>query len=156
MGQGGPSPLPYTLAGSVPPPPVRLLPGLVLTLAIVLAGAVVLPCLSRPWVCVHPKGPYTRTEEALFSGPLSRAIVKYRTEVGRYPRALAELTTQPADLAVAGKLGDTPLVEPGEAMDAWGNPFLYRSPGIRHPAGFDLWSMGPDGMSGTEDDIENW
>ena len=38
--------------------------------------------------------------------------------------------------------------------DPWGNPYQLLSPGERGK--FDILSMGPDGMIGTEDDIGNW
>jgi hypothetical protein len=45
----------------------------------------------------------------------------------------------------------------GEYLDSWGRPFLYRCDGGQHnKQQFDLWSAGPDGESGTDDDITNW
>ena len=43
-------------------------------------------------------------------------------------------------------------------QDPWGNPFQYEYPGSNHPDGYkaDIWSWGPDGQDGTEDDIDNW
>jgi len=38
--------------------------------------------------------------------------------------------------------------------DAWGNDFIYISPGVQRP--FELRSLGPDGREGTEDDIDVW
>jgi len=38
--------------------------------------------------------------------------------------------------------------------DAWGNDFIYISPGVQRP--FELRSLGPDGKEGTEDDIDVW
>ncbi|WP_333784206.1 type II secretion system major pseudopilin GspG [Thermocrinis sp.] len=38
--------------------------------------------------------------------------------------------------------------------DAWGNDFIYISPGVQRP--FELRSFGPDGREGTEDDIDVW
>ncbi len=35
--------------------------------------------------------------------------------------------------------------------DPWGNPYEYRSPGLKNR--FDLFSRGPDGEPGTADDI---
>lgn len=40
--------------------------------------------------------------------------------------------------------------------DAWGNKFLYLSPGVKNPNTFDLSSAGPDGVRGNFDDITNW
>ena len=37
-----------------------------------------------------------------------------------------------------------------------GKPYSYKAPGSHHPQGCDLWTMGPDGLDGTEDDIGNW
>lgn len=37
-------------------------------------------------------------------------------------------------------------------IDPWGNPYVYRSPGKKNPKGFDLYSLGPDGVE-SEDDV---
>ncbi len=48
---------------------------------------------------------------------------------------------------------------PVEVVDPWGNAWRFRSqkgdPEQQNPE-FDLWSLGPDGKNGTEDDITNW
>ena len=41
-------------------------------------------------------------------------------------------------------------------FDAWGNPFIYISPGKRNTGGYDIVSMGADRRQGTDDDIGNW
>ncbi|KPH56737.1 general secretion pathway protein GspG [Pseudoalteromonas porphyrae] len=38
--------------------------------------------------------------------------------------------------------------------DPWGNPYLLISPG--EVGKIDIFSMGPDGEAGTDDDIGNW
>ncbi len=43
-----------------------------------------------------------------------------------------------------------------EIYDPWGNEYQYQSPGTHNPKSYDVWSMGPDGISGTADDIGNW
>ncbi len=40
--------------------------------------------------------------------------------------------------------------------DPWKREYKYRYPGTRSPSGFDIWSVGPDGQDGTEDDVSNW
>ncbi len=40
-------------------------------------------------------------------------------------------------------------VQGEKVVDAWGNPIRYRVDGKT----FELWSCGPDGISGTEDDL---
>lgn len=37
-------------------------------------------------------------------------------------------------------------------LDPWGNPYVYRSPGKLNPKGYDLFSLGPDGVE-SEDDV---
>lgn len=36
--------------------------------------------------------------------------------------------------------------------DPWGNPYIYRSPGIKHPDKYDIFSAGPDRQPDTADD----
>jgi general secretion pathway protein G len=43
-----------------------------------------------------------------------------------------------------------------EAIDPWKNEYKYRCPGEHNKNKYDIWSMGPDGKDGTEDDITNW
>ena len=43
--------------------------------------------------------------------------------------------------------------------DPWGHPYQYRSPGVRHPTSFDIWSRAADSADGGEGaraDIGNW
>lgn len=40
--------------------------------------------------------------------------------------------------------------------DPWGNPYIYEKPGSHHPESYDLYSAGPDGQKGTEDDVADW
>jgi len=37
-------------------------------------------------------------------------------------------------------------------LDPWGNGYVYRSPGTKHPEGYDLFSSGPDHKPDTKDD----
>ncbi len=41
-------------------------------------------------------------------------------------------------------------------LDAWDESYIYRQPGTHNPAGYDLFSKGPDRIGGTGDDIGNW
>jgi len=42
-----------------------------------------------------------------------------------------------------------------EPIDPWGKPYSYKSPGY-HNDDYDLYSLGPDGLENSEDDIGNW
>ena len=48
------------------------------------------------------------------------------------------------------------MIEESALKDAWGNEYQYRNPGRHNPNGYDIYSSGPDGKEGTEDDIGNW
>jgi general secretion pathway protein G len=41
-------------------------------------------------------------------------------------------------------------------LDPWGHPYQYRYPGTHNKDGYDLWSLGPNGTDGAEDNIGNW
>jgi general secretion pathway protein G len=36
--------------------------------------------------------------------------------------------------------------------DPWGTGYIYRSPGVKNPGGYDLYSAGPDRQADTGDD----
>jgi general secretion pathway protein G len=41
-------------------------------------------------------------------------------------------------------------------QDPWHRPYVYENPGKHNQNAFDLYSAGPDGKPGTDDDIGNW
>lgn len=43
-----------------------------------------------------------------------------------------------------------------EITDPWGHQYQYRYPGKHNPDRYDVFSMGPDGLPDTADDIGNW
>ena len=81
----------------------------------------------------------------------------YELDNGFYPTTEQGLkaletkpTTPPEPLKWKGYL-NSPLRE-----DPWGKPYVYKYPGEKRTNGFDLYSFGPDGVEGTEDDVTNW
>jgi general secretion pathway protein G len=40
--------------------------------------------------------------------------------------------------------------------DPWGNAYHYNLPGVRSGGAYDVFSAGPDGTPGNQDDIGNW
>jgi general secretion pathway protein G len=85
---------------------------------------------------------------------LETALDVFETDNGRYPtteEGLAALLDAPAN----AKNWKGPYVKK-IPQDPWGNPYSYACPGTHSKAGYDLWSFGPDGQDGTEDDITNW
>lgn len=90
------------------------------------------------------------------SGPIAMAIDTFRLEMGRYPKDLSELIEKPADAQDARKWNGPYVKSAENLVDAWGHPLEYESPGQVNEATYDLWSVGPDGESGTDDDLTNY
>ena len=52
-----------------------------------------------------------------------------------------------------------PYLRKDVPSDPWGRPYVYRSPGVANPWGYDLMSLGRDGREGGERedaDIRSW
>jgi general secretion pathway protein G len=92
-----------------------------------------------------------------------RQIDAYKTALGVYEldngvfptteQGLQALLTQPPNLPNwKGPYLDPPVLRP----DPWGHPYVYRYPGQKITNGYDLFSPGPNGIEGDEDDIGNW
>jgi general secretion pathway protein G len=87
-------------------------------------------------------------------GLLSDPINRYRLDMNKYPQRLEDLWEEPSDSTLSEKWGG-PYVEQLKA-DPWGNPYQYSAEGKKNSNKYDFWSNGPDGQSGTDDDIGNW
>ncbi len=95
-----------------------------------------------------------RSQIGLFQTPLDM----YQLSIGVYPttgQGLDALRSPPPDLANPAKW-DGPYLDSPVPLDPWGFPYQYACPGTYNPDKYDVWSVGPDGASGTEDDIGNW
>lgn len=90
------------------------------------------------------------------NGPLSQSIDLYKVHVGMYPEELKYLLEKPADSDLADKWRGPYIKDPSGLKDPWGRDYQYDPEGDRNPNGVDLWSMGPDGIDGNEDDITSW
>lgn len=102
-----------------------------------------------------------RAKTALQISGLETALHLYKLDNSVYPsttQGLEALITPPS-------IGKTPknwrkggyLAKSKIPKDAWGNPFVYISPGVHGE--YDLSSFGSDGESGGEEnnrDINNW
>jgi general secretion pathway protein G len=87
---------------------------------------------------------------------LQSVLDMYKLKAGQYPtteqglEALVnapEIDPVPRNYPVEGFIPRVPV-------DKWGNEYQLISPG--ETGQYDLFSMGPDGQAGTEDDIGNW
>ena len=87
---------------------------------------------------------------------LTRVIQMYYLNVGAYPKELKDLMEKPEDEAVAAKWQGPYLDSVDKLKDSWGQDLKYKCPGEYNSTTYDLWSVGPDGQDGNEDDIANW
>ena len=81
------------------------------------------------------------------------ALASYEIDTGHYPKTdigLQALIEQPSD--AQGWKG--PYMDISEVpVDPWQHAYVYVCPGAKHPVTYDLFSFGPDGREGSEDDI---
>lgn len=87
---------------------------------------------------------------------LNTQLKLYSMHVGHYPEKLDYLIEQPEDHEENWKWRGPYIASQQHLQDPWGNKLHYKYPGDINKDGYDLWSAGPDGESGTDDDIGNW
>lgn len=94
----------------------------------------------------------TKTQIQVFRA----ALASVEMDNDHYPQGrngLLYLVQRPNDAKNwRGPYLDKPIIP----KDRWGNDFIYECPGKHSPDSYDLISMGPDGIAGTEDDITSW
>ena len=113
----------------------------------------------------RPPGPSLRDVEADIKrvrrtiepdGFLGAVLARYYLRAGRYPTTLSDLLERPANLDPAIRWDGPYVSNSGVLDDPWDRPYEYIFPGAHNLMGYDLWSIGPDGLNGTADDISNW
>ena len=80
-------------------------------------------------------------------GTISNALDLYKTEFGRYPDS---------DDGLSRLVEEKIMKEKKVPQDPWGNEYVYIYPGSNNEDSFDLYSFGPDGKEGGNDDRTNW
>ena len=89
-------------------------------------------------------------------GIIDLSIERFVTGMNRFPYSLDELQEKPARLAKGERWSGPYIINPNLLVDPWGKPFQYLAPGVHNPDGYDFWSNGADGLTGTPDDVGNW
>jgi general secretion pathway protein G len=100
----------------------------------------------------------------LMLNSIGEALDAYNMNIGHYPTeeegGLSGLLTKPSytDEAIGANWRGPYLKQ--EPRDPWGNKINYQVTQAGTPEAaltpYKLWSNGPDGSDGTEDDIKNW
>jgi general secretion pathway protein G len=116
----------------------------------------VLAAMIVPRLIPQAERAKVKIAQAEIDANLPAALDLFMLDVGRYPtteEGLAALWSPPAGVAAGRWHG--PYVKKQDALDPWGRSFLYFCPPTRGGLDFDLLSLGPDGLEGTEDDLAN-
>ena len=88
-------------------------------------------------------------------GILAGGVDRYEFDMRNYPSSLDELIKAPSGDTASDWGG--PYIKGSEINeDPWGNKYRLAVPGKKNTESYDLWSLGPDGQDGTDDDIGNW
>lgn len=101
-----------------------------------------------------------RTEQAKITATQTQitsfetVLDAFEVDNGYYPKGedgLQDLVVQPRDATKwhGPYLNEIP-------KDPWEHPYIYTCPGKYNQNAYDVLSAGPDGRSGTEDDIANY
>lgn len=85
---------------------------------------------------------------------LDSTLEMYKADTGHYPSGDQGLQALVTNVEQSNKWNG-PYIKNNLPNDPWGQPYHYRSPGEHNPD-YDVFSAGPDGQAGTEDDIGNW
>lgn len=117
---------------------------LVIVIIGVLAGAVVTSLSGR-----SEQARITRAQ-ADITGNLSLALDLFESDTGRYPTNDEGLEALMENPGVTGWRG--PYLKTGLRPDPWGNEYIYARD-TEYPERYVLHSSGPDGQTGTDDDV---
>ena len=89
---------------------------------------------------------------------LSTALDLYRMDAGQYPtkeQGLNALMSQPLISPIPAQWNGPYLKKKRSPKDPWSRDYVYLSPGRHNPEGYDLSSLGADGIE-SSDDVTNW
>jgi general secretion pathway protein G len=93
-------------------------------------------------------------------GMLKAALERYALDLKDFPtteEGLQALVEMPGEEEMADRWDGPYLNSPSLPQDPWGNPYQYEYPPQRGQGDYpDIWSFGPDGEDGTEDDVVSW
>ena len=121
-------------------------------LLLVMAILVILASLAGFFLLQTQQTAYSQAAQTQI-GLFEDLLDAYRLHVGSYPstsQGLGALKDPPADLSNPKKWKG-PYIEKDIPVDPWDNEYRYEA---KNKKEYRLWSMGPDGIDGTEDDVE--
>lgn len=78
-----------------------------------------------------------------------RAIELYRFDMKKFPGSLEDLIKKPSDSKMAERWGGPYVKKSSVPLDPWDEEYRYEEKGDS----YRIWSVGPDGSDGGDDDI---
>ena len=112
------------------------------------------------WAIQGARAQAFKREATAYVGMLRNVVDQYDADVSRPPDAsnigelIAALVSCPSGLE--NSWGGPYIHDTAKSIDPWGNPYQYAYPATRSPSAtrnFEIWSFGPDGIDGNDDDI---
>lgn len=122
-----------------------------LMLVVIIIG--ILVSMVMPRLTGRTKQAKIAAAKADIEANIALALDLYEVDNGSYPsteEGLDALRNKPA----SADNWNGPYLKK-KAVDPWGNPYKYASPGAHNAQDYDLSSNGPDGAE-SDDDITNW
>ena len=123
-----------------------------LMLVVIIIGALV--AMVMPRLAGRTEQAKTGAAQADITVNIATALKLYELDNGSYPSdsdgGLNALFSKPA----GASNWNGPYLEK-KPVDPWGREYRYKSPGAHRTYDYDLYSVGRDGVEGT-DDITNW
>jgi general secretion pathway protein G len=86
---------------------------------------------------------------------ITSAVETYKINAGTAPstsQGLQALVSKPTSTPIPKRYVPVMKEIP---LDPWQNPYQYRNPGKKDTSTFEIYSKGPDGQDGTEDDLSS-
>ncbi len=121
-----------------------------LLLVVIIIGA--LAAMVMPRLTGRSEQARTAAAKADIQANIATGLKLYELDNGTFPATAEGLK---ALLVKSGSATNWngPYLEK-EPIDPWGREYKYKSPG-EHRVDYDLYSLGKDGIEGT-DDVKNW
>lgn len=82
-------------------------------------------------------------------GLFTSAIDRYRFDMNKYPDSIDDLIDKPSDSKSAERWAGPYLNKKKAPLDPWDNEYRYEA----DDDSYRVWSTGPDGQDGSDDDI---
>jgi general secretion pathway protein G len=121
--------------------------------------AILVVCYLLTHVRVAPKVPSPTEGATEQIHHFESALRRYYLDIGVYPtteQGLQALIALPTNASVPRIWKGPYMAPPIVRRDPWNHDFVYVNPGTHNTNSYDLFSAGPDGISGSKDDIGNW